>query len=360
MKYLIYCGPGIGDLILILPMVKRIKAVDENGFIALFMTSDHNRIEISKQMLELQSEINLIDYYSLKEKKHIPEFLIRIGRHRYDWGFSLQYTDNDNTSVWPYRIISLMSKKTCGIKLNFHPEVKYDKEIERIDGYRIVDYPMKMLDAIGMEKVKLDYTTLLDKHKLNLYYLETKLGSIDNLVSIVIGAAQVGGKINGSPVKNDTKNWSYNRWLDLSKRFIDKGFKVALLGGNKERDELKELVLPDGAENLLGKCPIIQSISIIEKSIIVIGADTGLMHCAGALNVPSLTLFGCTDYREYLPFGDKSEYITLNLKCSPCFGTEKALTCKSKECMNEIDVDKVFNKALKIINQEKVNESKTK
>lgn len=349
MKYLIYCGPGIGDLILILPMIKRIKAVDSNSYIAVFVASDHNRIAITKQMLELQSEIDILEYYSLKEKQHIPTFLFRLGKRKYDWGFVLQYTDNEDTSVWPYRIITLMSRRTCGIKLTHHPEVKYDKEIKRVAGFRIADYPMVMLDSIGMKKVEIDYTNLINRQRLYSYFPETQIESSDNLVSLVLGTAPVGGKINGIPVKNDAKQWPYYRWLDLCKKFADNDYKVVLLGGNKEREELKDEFLPDNTINLLGKCSILQSISVLDRSKIVIGADTGLMHCAGALNVPSLTLFGCTDYREYLPFGNTSEHIASNYKCSPCFGTQQALLCKNKGCMSEITVDQVYSKAIRML-----------
>ena len=94
--------------------------------------------------------------------------------------------------------------------------------------------------------------------------------------------------------------------------------------------------------------------NVLENSEIIIGADTGLMHCAGALDKPSLTLFGCTDYREYLPFGNKSYYLSSGRKCSPCFGTEISYTCENKECMEEITVQMVLDKAIEILKKEQI------
>ena len=83
-------------------------------------------------------------------------------------------------------------------------------------------------------------------------------------------------------------------------------------------------------------------------STIVVGADTGLMHCAGALGKSSLTLFGSTNPKEYLPFGKKSHYIYLNLECAPCFGTLNSVMCEQNKCMRLISVDVVYNKVINL------------
>ncbi len=82
---------------------------------------------------------------------------------------------------------------------------------------------------------------------------------------------------------------------------------------------------------------------------LVVGADTGLMHCAGALGKPSLTLFGCTDPKEYLPFGKNSKYICANAECSPCFGTLNSVRCEHKKCMQLISVEEVYTRIIDML-----------
>ena len=121
-------------------------------------------------------------------------------------------------------------------------------------------------------------------------------------------------------------------------------FNVILLGGPKEKQELQKkgiVFSQENINNLVGKYAIKQSIAALCLADIVVGADTGLMHCAGALDKPTITLFGCTDYKEYLPYGRKSEYIASSVDCSPCFGSIKAVTCEDKKCMRAITVDMV-------------------
>lgn len=350
MKYLIYCGPGIGDIILILPMLRRIKENDSKAFIKLFMASDKNRVKLSKQMLCLQGDVDVLDYYSLKEKTHLLSFILRMGYRKYDWAFVLQYTDNQNTSKWPCRIAQIAAKKTCGIKHNSHPEIKYDVEIERADGYRIADYPMLMLDAAGIERRCVDTSQLVNRAVVENAFREIGISpKARRRVGLVVGTASVGGTINGVHRSNDAKKWPSQNWIELSRALLRAGYGVVLLGGNREREEMKDLQVPGEAINLLGKCTILQSMGALSHSSLVIGADTGLMHCAGALDIPSLTLFGCTDYREYLPFGGKSYYIASGRACSPCFGTDKSLTCEGKDCMREISVEDVFVRAMEIL-----------
>ncbi len=355
MKYLIYCGPGIGDWILILPMARTIKKNDSHAHITAIMTSDKNKFKLNKTLLAIQNEIDDIDYYSIREIAHIPSFLIHIGIKKFDYGFVLQYTDNEITSKWPSKIINIASKKSCGIKIESNPSIHYDFEVSRLDGTRIVDYPMIMLEKVGIEKnIHIDYENLIDK---NIILKEVNSLGIDNkkekYISLVVGAAPISGVISGKYISNFAKNWAYSNWIELAKRFNNKGYKILLLGGLEEQEELKKIgfqeEIEDSILNLTGKCNIIQSLAALCCSCLVIGSDTGLMHCAGALNIPSLTLFGCTDYREYLPFGKKSTYITSEIDCSPCFGTKQSFLCKNVNCMKKLTVSQVYEKAIGIM-----------
>ena len=353
MNYLIYCGPGIGDFILILPMAKCIRANDPNCNIKVITTSSKDRMVISKKLFELQDAIDEIDYYSGGEKFHSLQFLLKNGYKKYDYGFVLQYTDNENTSEFPNKLVSIASKITCGIRMKSKPHVKYDYYIEPEDGKRIADKPLLMLKAIGFPTLKY-LGTLLNLSKIEKHLPPIDIDKNKKIVSLCVGTAPVSIKKNGVFLFNDSKNWDYHNWIQLSRLLVDDGFCVFLLGGKKEQDDMMPMLtekIGDCIYNFLGTCSIIQSLSLLNISSIVVGADTGLMHCSGALNKPSLTLFGCTDYNEYLPFGEKSEYITAGIPCSPCFGTDLSVMCKEKKCMNNISVEKVYRRIKSIIHK---------
>lgn len=366
MKYIIYCGPGIGDFILILPMAREIKREDKNAYIMVIMTSDSKKIQINRTLLKVQNYIDEIDYYSIREPLQCLKFIKNIGRKKYDLGFVLQYTDNKATSKWPCKIIRMAAKKTCGIKLN-NMHVKYDFEISRENGIRIADYPKMMLQKMEIAKCR-NYGEI--QGVINRENLIKEAGEVQlelsgrKVISLVVGTAPVSGLLDKKRVSNLTKNWEYKSWIELGKKLAGVGYDVLLLGGKKEEEELKRSILlteEDNIKNLTGRYNIVQSIVVLMMSDIVVGADTGLMHCAGALDVPTLSLFGCTDYQEYLPMGSKAYYITSEQKCSPCFGTERALICKDITCMKNIQVNNVYKKIEEILqcNSGAKNENKS-
>lgn len=350
MRYLIYGGPGIGDFILALPLAAALKRHNPNCYIKMITTSSKNRIMISKRLLSLQEFVDDIDYYSVNEVCHSLKFLLNNGVKQFDYGFVIQYTANENTSVIPSKIVRIASKKTCGMRVPVKKAIKYDTYIEHVDGLRIASYPIKMLAAIGVkDEVVVDY--LLNKNAILSYMPKIVYKQSQKNIILCVGTANISYKVNETIISSDSKNWPYEYWIQVANQLAKENYNVFLLGGNKEKEECEAYftTLSPSIHNLLGVCSIEESLAILCIANIVVGADTGLMHCAGALGKPSLTLFGCTDYNEYLPFGKYSEYLSIHEHCSPCFGTAQSVLCKHHNCMFNMKPDVVLAKIKSIV-----------
>lgn len=354
MKYFIYGGPGIGDFILALPIAATLKHHDPCCYIKMVTTSNKERIKISRRLLALQKYIDEIDYYSVKEIGHSLKFLKKNGFKKYDYGFVIQYTANENTSPIPSIIVRMASKKTCGMRVPVKKAIKYDTYIEHVDGLRIASYPIKMLAAIGV-KDEVGIDCLLNKDIILRYMPKIKYDQSLRNVILCVGTANVSFVVNGNNISASSKNWPYEYWIQVANQLDKEGYNVFLLGGSKEKSECQVYfkLLSPTIHNLLGNCSIEESLAILCIADIVVGADTGLMHCAGALGRPSLTLFGCTDFKEYLPLGTKSEYLTISETCSPCFGTAHSVLCSHHNCMVNMKPDLVLSKIKSIINENK-------
>ncbi len=351
MKYLVYSGSGIGDFIIILPFVKAIKLYDKESFVKVICVSNRNRFKINKELFCLQHYIDEIDYYTIEEKKHSILFLIKLLALRFDYGFVVQYTDNLSTSVIPSRIINLVSKSSIGKRIISRPSIKFDYFIEKQEGCRQSEYFNKILEILGIPLAN-KAEALLDKNILRSYSKSIEFNRNKKSISLVLGTAKVSMKINNKSYTNNPKSWQIKHWLELALRLSERGYNVFLLGGKEEADVLAKERNSQPISNIYnytGKLSIIESISLLELSDLVVGCDTGLMHCAGALNKPSLTLFGCTDYHDYLPYGTQSEYVTANISCSPCFGTEQSVICTHKKCMELISVEIVSKRIEEIL-----------
>ena len=94
--------------------------------------------------------------------------------------------------------------------------------------------------------------------------------------------------------------------------------------------------------NLAGKTTLREAIYLISQCRLFISNDSGLMHIAGALNIPTIALFGSTNPVTTAPAGNKSIIVRQEVSCSPCLKE----TCPTDfRCMKMISVEDVFTAA---------------
>jgi heptosyltransferase-2 len=104
--------------------------------------------------------------------------------------------------------------------------------------------------------------------------------------------------------------------------------------------------------NLAGKTTLREAIYLISQCRLFISNDSGLMHIAGALNIPTIALFGSTNPVTTAPAGNKSIIVRREVSCSPCLKE----TCPTDfRCMKLISVEDVLPVAQNLIqnNQDK-------
>jgi ADP-heptose:LPS heptosyltransferase len=80
--------------------------------------------------------------------------------------------------------------------------------------------------------------------------------------------------------------WHRERWVEFVGKCAHRGYKVAVLS-----DERMNKV-PASAINLTGRCDMAEYIGVIAESSIGIGPDSSLAHIAGWLDHPAIALFG--------------------------------------------------------------------
>jgi heptosyltransferase I len=94
----------------------------------------------------------------------------------------------------------------------------------------------------------------------------------------------------------DSKLWPHAHWVTLGQHLQQQGFSMVLPWANATEKARAELIAKqvEGAV-VLPKLGLKMLASIIAQANIAIGVDTGLMHLATALNVPSLAIYTDTD-----------------------------------------------------------------
>jgi ADP-heptose:LPS heptosyltransferase len=109
---------------------------------------------------------------------------------------------------------------------------------------------------------------------------------------------------------------------------------------HEESGKLHPVVGPD--LDLAGLAAVISHFDVLVTN------DSGPMHLAAALGVPTVALFGPTDPRRTAPAGDGHEVLYRDLWCSPCFRRHCPLL--HHRCLNGIPVGQAADAAEGILN----------
>ncbi|MDP8263096.1 MAG: glycosyltransferase family 9 protein [Candidatus Ancaeobacter aquaticus] len=138
------------------------------------------------------------------------------------------------------------------------------------------------------------------------------------------------------------KQWPIDRCIELIKNIQSQyTARCVLIGGNDARD-IGESIMDSCPQciNLIGHTSISELIAIMSKMKGFVTNDSGPLHIASALDVPTVAIFGPSDDVRYGPRG-KNHCIVHDINCRPC----KLAQCKfsTHECIKSIGVKEVFD-----------------
>jgi ADP-heptose:LPS heptosyltransferase len=205
---------------------------------------------------------------------------------------------------------------------------------------------LRHLEYLGIDEND-PRTELFLKEEWNATVAEYfKKNNIDTEQDIIIGF-----QIGASTV---SRMWFEERWTALGERLLqlNKNIKIVLTGSPKEKiltDPIKTKLNSKNVFDCAGVFDIGSAAVLIGKLDVLITPDTGPMHIAAALKVPTIGFFIAAKWYGSNPCHDKEIhlYIQKEQTCTPCIGKR----CKFQECMYQITIDDVMDKIdiLKII-----------
>ncbi len=121
------------------------------------------------------------------------------------------------------------------------------------------------------------------------------------------------------------KRWPIERFAAIGDRAIKEwGAKVVVIGTEKERElgDTLTSATPPGAFNFCGMTGLGDALALIKRCRLFVSNDSGLMHVAAALKVPTVAIFGSTDSAATGPRGENARIVKQDLECSPCLKPE--------------------------------------
>ena len=164
-----------------------------------------------------------------------------------------------------------------------------------------------------------------------------ELGLGDVVIGISPGAAY-----------GSAKRWLPGRFADAANQVAKQlGASVAIFGSQAERDLCAAVAAAiDGpVKNFAGETTLAEFIDLAAACRVYLTNDSGAMHIASALGVPTVAIFGATDDATTGPTGPLARVVREPVECSPCLKRECPI---DHRCMTRVDASRVANVALNL------------
>ena len=334
-KILIRGTNWIGDAVLTLPAVASVRATYPNAHIAML---------VKPWVADIYKLFSNLDEIIIYENKFdTPTGVLRLARklkkENFDLAILLQNAIEAAIIALAARIPLRAGYDSDARGLLLTNRIRRTEEIKKVHQ---ADYYLKMVKTLGCVSVSREIS------------LETKInfsGARDVLHKFVPESKKTLIGIAPGATYGAAKRWFPERFAEVAD-MMDKNFSVQgiILGGKADGKTAQEVQKLARTEliNLAGMTNLREAIYLISQCRLFISNDSGLMHIAGALNIPTIAIFGSTNPITTAPMGNKSVIVRKKVSCSPCLKK----TCPTDfRCMSMISVEDVFNAAQKSISR---------
>jgi heptosyltransferase-2 len=103
------------------------------------------------------------------------------------------------------------------------------------------------------------------------------------------------------------------------------------------------ILVRDRRAHFLFDLRLIETATLIERSVLFLGSDSGIAHVAAACGTPQITLFGPQDPRRFKPWSNRATVLHKPVPCHPC--KQKVCVVPHNPCVNLIFVEDVMREA---------------
>jgi ADP-heptose:LPS heptosyltransferase len=187
--------------------------------------------------------------------------------------------------------------------------------------------------------------------------LSAETGEAEALLGARKGEELRVGILAGGSANWPEKRWPVEKFASLM-RLVNGRFKARffLFGVKEELHlclQLLKLYGGEGADSLAGRTPFGRLAALIRGMDLFVSNDTGPMHLASLLGVPTVGIFGPTNEKKWSPPGRFRAVFTGRCACRPCNYLGRMKKCdRNFECLTGLAPETVFKAVLDVLNGE--------
>ena len=145
------------------------------------------------------------------------------------------------------------------------------------------------------------------------------------------------------------KRWLPERFAEVAQTISDRLPVEWVLFGTANETSIGQAIaagLGEKCVNRVGQTALGELILELQNCDLLLTNDTGTMHLAALLAIPTVSIFGSTEPHRTGPLGAGHRILRRHVECSPCFLRECPLDFR---CMREITADEVTTAILQMV-----------
>ncbi len=340
-KILIVRFFGFGNLVLAFPTIKKISELFPDAKICLLTINKNKHLYDAVDFVDKTVYINV---YSVKDFVFsLLRVFFYLRREKFDMAVDFEI----------YAYISTFIIYMCGIKKRVGYRMKgylrsplYTTAVEYNDNQHITRTFYDLAVTLGAEKK--EQVELIELHGsekdrdvVGEFLSKNAIGKRDRLVGIHVGSGE--NFIN--------RRWPERNFARVADHLMENYHAKILFTGTKaERtlidNTIKEMESDKNQVVVADMFNLIQLAYLIKQCKIYFCTDTGPLHLAIAMGVPTISFFGPNTPRLYGPPSNKKHlYFYENVSCSPCITNynAKMSKCQKPICLTNISAQRVID-----------------
>ncbi len=209
---------------------------------------------------------------------------------------------------------------------NIYTQRDNTKTIEKNSKY-VAEFFLDTLRVLGMkvESANLELYPSTEDRDFALEFLKNRVNE-DFIIGLNPGASQ---KI---------KQWDAKNFARLGNA-LQPEYKIIIIQPPDDKEIVNNIITQMKDNPMVASgLTIMQLASLISHFSLLITTDSGVKPIAVAMNIPTITIFGLTNYINYTPTSGTHLVVRKDLPCSPCGRFE----CDNPKCIESIEVDEVL------------------
>lgn len=332
---------GIGTLLLASPALRRLKAMNPSARIVILTLSQNQALAEMLPGLEEVVVIKIDNFRNLL--KSLCGVLPGLIKRKFDAVVDLEFFANFPALITAcltlfnpdivaagYDFPGHWRNKVYGRRVVFH----HKKHISEIMSDLINSL---LLHAAEPEKISFDVERRIFFEKAQTDLVTESQDKYPHSPAFVVTL-----NINSGDMC-ENRRWPKGHFrevvAELQKR---KNIAIFLIGGSSDVayvDEfLKSLPSQENVVSFCGKTSFYQLLGILAKTDLFITNDSGPLHLATVMAIPTIAFFGPETPALYGPVGERSHVFYRDLPCSPCLSiyNSKYYICHDNQCMKTI------------------------